>query len=72
MPIALFALTLSVFAIGTTEFVIVGLVPTIATDLSVTLPSSGLLVSLYAVWCGSGSASFNRLNGKVEQEARSA
>jgi len=29
MPIALFALTLSAFAIGTTEFVIVGLVPTI-------------------------------------------
>ena len=49
MPIALFALTLSAFAIGTTEFVIVGLVPTIATDLGVTLPSAGLLVSLYAV-----------------------
>ena len=41
MPIALFALTLSAFAIGTTEFVIVGLVPTIATDLGVTLPSAG-------------------------------
>ena len=37
MPIALFALTLSAFAIGTTEFVIVGLVPTIAQDLGVTL-----------------------------------
>lgn len=30
MPIALLALTLSAFAVGTTEFVIVGLVPTIA------------------------------------------
>ena len=49
MPIALFALTLSAFAIGTTEFVIVGLVPTIAADLGGTLPSAGLLVSLYAV-----------------------
>ncbi|MEO8644199.1 hypothetical protein, partial [Pseudomonas sp.] len=29
MPIALLALTLSAFAIGTTEFVIVGLLPTI-------------------------------------------
>ena len=48
MPIALFALTLSAFAIGTTEFVIVGLVPTIAQDLGVSLPSAGLLVSLYA------------------------
>ena len=30
MPLALWALTLSAFAIGTTEFVIVGLIPTIA------------------------------------------
>ena len=56
MPIALFALTLSAFAIGTTEFVIVGLVPTIATDLGVTLPSAGLLVSLYAVGVAVGHA----------------
>lgn len=48
MPLALLALTLSAFAIGTTEFVIVGLVPTIASDLGVSLPSAGLLVSLYA------------------------
>lgn len=48
MPIALFSLTLSDFAIGTTEFVIVGRVPIIAKDLGVSLPSAGLLVSLYA------------------------
>mgnify|MGYP001424487241 CR=1 FL=1 len=33
MPLALFALTIGAFAIGTTEFVIVGLVPTIAQHL---------------------------------------
>src|SRR4051812_3993921 len=44
MPIALLALTISAFAIGTTEFVIVGLLPTIAADLGVNLPSAGLLV----------------------------
>lgn len=49
MPLALFALMLSAFAIGTTEFVIVGLIPTVAQDLSVSLPSAGLLVSLYAL-----------------------
>ncbi|KVQ98847.1 hypothetical protein WK09_04705 [Burkholderia ubonensis] len=49
MPVALLALTISAFAIGTTEFVIVGLIPTIAFDLAVTLPSAGLLVSLYAL-----------------------
>lgn len=43
MPIALLALTLSAFAIGTTEFVIVGLLPTIGADLGVDLPSAGLL-----------------------------
>ncbi|OJB43251.1 hypothetical protein BGV60_21435 [Burkholderia ubonensis] len=46
MPVALLALTISAFAIGATEFVIVGL---IAADLAVTLPSAGLLVSLYAL-----------------------
>lgn len=49
MPLALWALTISAFAIGTTEFVIVGLIPTLAADLNVTLPSAGLLVSLYAL-----------------------
>lgn len=49
MPLALWALTISAFAVGTTEFVIVGLIPTIATDLGVSLPSAGLLVSLYAL-----------------------
>ena len=49
MPLALWALTLSAFAIGTTEFVIVGLVPTIAQDLAISVPSAGLLVSLYAL-----------------------
>jgi hypothetical protein len=45
IPLALLALTLGAFAIGTTEFVIVGLIPTIAADLQVSLPSAGLLVS---------------------------
>lgn len=63
MPIALFALTLSAFAIGTTEFVIVGLVPTIAHDLGVTLPSAGLLVSLYALGVAVGAPVLTALTG---------
>ncbi|MDI4740313.1 hypothetical protein MJN54_34275, partial [Salmonella enterica subsp. enterica serovar Kentucky] len=39
-------MTISAFAIGTTEFVIVGLVPTIAQQLAVSLPSAGMLVSI--------------------------
>lgn len=64
MPIALFALTISAFAIGTTEFVIVGLIPTIANDLSVTLPSAGLLVSLYALGVAIGAPVLTAITGK--------
>ncbi|MFM2587794.1 MFS transporter [Vibrio sp. TBV020] len=63
MPIALFALTLSAFAIGTTEFVIVGLIPTMAADLSVSLPSAGLLVSLYALGVAVGAPVLTALTG---------
>jgi predicted MFS family arabinose efflux permease len=55
MPLALWALTLSAFAIGTTEFVIVGLIPTIAASLGVSVPSAGLLVSLYALGVAIGA-----------------
>ncbi|XLZ71383.1 MFS transporter [Massilia sp. SR12] len=65
MPLALLALTIAAFAIGTTEFVIVGLIPTIAADLGVTLPSAGLLVSLYALAVAIGAPILTALTGKV-------
>ncbi|WP_374517789.1 MFS transporter [Undibacterium squillarum] len=68
MPIALFALTLSAFAIGTTEFVIVGLLPTIAADLNISLPSAGLLVSLYALGVAVGAPVLTALTGKVARK----
>ena len=69
MPLALFALTLSAFAIGTTEFVIVGLIPTIAADLSVSLPSAGLLVSLYALGVAIGAPVLTALTGRWPRKA---
>lgn len=69
MPIALLALTLSAFAIGTTEFVIVGLVPTIAQDLNVTLPSAGLLVSLYAIGVAVGAPVLTALTGRWKRKS---
>ncbi|MGQ7960154.1 MFS transporter [Pseudomonas sp. SP16.1] len=69
MPIALLALTLSAFAIGTTEFVIVGLLPTIAGDLGVDLPSAGLLVSLYALGVAVGAPLLTALTGRVPRKA---
>jgi len=69
MPIALLALTLSAFAIGTTEFVIVGLLPTVAADLSISIPSAGLLVSLYALGVAVGAPVLTALTGKLPRKA---
>lgn len=68
MPLALWALTLSAFAIGTTEFVIVGLIPTIAGDLQVSLPSAGLLVSLYALGVAVGAPVLTALTGRWKRK----
>jgi len=69
IPLALLALTLGAFAIGTTEFVIVGLIPTIAADLHVSLPSAGLLVSLYALGVAIGAPVLTALTGRVPRKA---
>ncbi|SDE78255.1 MFS transporter [Limimaricola pyoseonensis] len=68
MPLALWALTISAFAVGTTEFVIVGLIPTIAADLGVSLPSAGLLVSLYALGVTIGAPVLTALAGKMPRK----
>ncbi|HEY2454834.1 MAG TPA: MFS transporter [Scandinavium sp.] len=68
MPLALLALTISAFAIGTTEFVIVGLVPTIAEQLSVSLPSAGLLVSIYALGVAIGAPVLTALTGSMPRK----
>src|ERR1017187_3707882 len=49
MPLPLLALAIAAFGIGTTEFVIMGLLPNVARDLSVSIPQAGLLVSGYAL-----------------------
>jgi DHA1 family inner membrane transport protein len=69
MLLALWALTLSAFAIGTTEFVIVGLLPVIAADLAVSLPSAGLLVSLYALGVAVGAPVLTALSSKMPRKA---
>ena len=69
IPLALLALTLGAYAIGTTEFVIVGLIPTIAADLGVSLPSAGLLVSLYALGVAVGAPVLTALTGRVPRKS---
>ena len=68
MPLALLALTIGAFAIGTTEFVIVGLIPTIADNLAISLPSAGLLVSFYALGVAVGAPVLTTLTGKVPRK----
>lgn len=69
MPLALLALTIGAFAIGTTEFVIVGLIPTIADNLAIGIPSAGLLVSFYALGVAVGAPLLTALTGGVPRKA---
>jgi DHA1 family inner membrane transport protein len=55
MPLSLLVLALSSFAIGTTEFVIMGLLPNVAGDLQVSIPQAGWLVSGYALGVALGA-----------------
>jgi multidrug resistance protein len=64
MPLALLALAVATFAIGTTEFVIVGLIPGMAADLGVSIPTAGLLVSLYALAITLGTPVFSALTAR--------
>lgn len=68
MPFALFALTIAAYAIGTTEFVIVGLLPTVARDLGITLPLAGLIVSVYALGVTFGAPIITALTGHVSRK----
>ncbi|MFJ8359839.1 MFS transporter [Streptomyces sp. NPDC093984] len=49
MPLALLALAVGAFGIGTTEFVMMGLLPNVADDLHISIPTAGHLVSAYAL-----------------------
>jgi len=68
MPLALLALTISAFAIGTTEFVLVGLIPTIAEQLAISVPSAGLLISIYALGVAIGAPVLTALTGKLARK----
>ncbi len=55
MPLALLALTAGAFGIGTTEFVIMGLLQQVAADLRVSITAAGLLISGYALGVAVGA-----------------
>lgn len=68
MPVSLLALALSAFAIGTTEFVIMGLLPEVAGDLGVSIPSAGWLISGYALGVAIGAPIMALLTAKLPRK----
>ncbi|MFD9971862.1 MFS transporter [Streptomyces sp. NPDC059011] len=65
MPLALLALAVSAFGIGTTEFVMMGLLPNVAEDLGTSVPTAGQLVSAYAIGVVIGAPLLTALGSRV-------
>lgn len=65
---ALLALAISAFAIGTTEFISVGLLPLIAQDLHIPVTTAGLTVSLYALGVMVGAPVLTSMTSRMSRK----
>ncbi|MET3196986.1 MFS transporter [Bacillus sp. OAE603] len=65
---ALMALAISAFGIGTTEFVPVGLLSTLADDLNISITLAGLLISGYAMGVAFGAPIITALTNKMSRK----
>ncbi|MFF0286073.1 MFS transporter [Streptomyces sp. NPDC005262] len=68
MPLALLALAISAFGIGTTEFVMMGLLPDVADDLGTSVPTAGYLVSAYALGVVLGAPLLTAVGSRVPRK----
>ncbi|MFC9791233.1 MFS transporter [Streptomyces sp. NPDC127584] len=68
MPLALLALAVSAFGIGTTEFVMMGLLPQVADDLGTSVPTAGYLVSAYAIGVVVGAPLLTALGSRIPRK----
>ncbi|MFC8594457.1 MFS transporter [Streptomyces atroolivaceus] len=68
MPLALLALAIGAFGIGTTEFVIMGLLPDVAVDFQVSIPAAGFLVTGYALGVVLGAPLMTVLGTRVTRK----
>jgi multidrug resistance protein len=66
---ALLALAMSAFAIGTTEFISVGLLPLISKDLHISVTTAGLTVSLYALGVMFGAPILTSLTSTMSRKS---
>ncbi|MFM9694813.1 MFS transporter [Streptomyces europaeiscabiei] len=67
MPLALLALAIGAFGIGTTEFVIMGVLPEVAGDFGVSIPTAGFLVTGYALGVVFGAPIMTALGTRVSR-----
>ncbi|MEU6578535.1 MFS transporter [Streptomyces sp. NPDC046805] len=68
MPLALLALAIGTFGLGITEFVPMGLLPQVAADFHVTIPTAGLLVTGYALGVAFGAPLMTALGTKMPRK----
>ncbi|WP_406343525.1 MFS transporter [Streptomyces sp. NBC_00648] len=68
MPLALLALAIGAFGIGTTEFVIMGLLPEVADTFDVTIPMAGYLVTGYALGVVLGAPLMTVLGTRISRK----
>ena len=68
MPLALLALAIGAFGIGTTEFVIMGLLPEVATEFDVSVPTAGYLVTGYALGVMVGAPIMTVLGTRISRK----
>ncbi|MCM4168220.1 Putative transporter AraJ [Arenibacter antarcticus] len=61
---ALFALAMGGFGIGMTEFVIMGILPNVATSLQITIPQAGHFIAAYALGVVVGAPTLTLLSGR--------
>lgn len=69
MPIALYALAVGAFGIGITEFVIMGLLMEVGTDLGVSISTAGLLISGYALGVVAGAPILTTLTARMPRKS---
>ncbi|MBE1445171.1 MFS transporter [Paenibacillus sp. OAS669] len=67
-PLSLLCLTLGAFAIGMTEFIIMGLLPNVAEDLHVTIPQAGQLITSYALGVAVGAPVLTVFTHRIPQK----
>ncbi|GAQ61725.1 MULTISPECIES: MFS transporter [Streptomyces] len=68
MSLALLALAIGAFGIGTTEFVIMGVLPEVAGEFGVSIPAAGFLVTGYALGVVFGAPFMTALGTKVSRK----